>query len=406
MVNSMKKLGQNQESIQAANKALLLELLRSEGECSRADLAKMSGLQPTTVTYIVNDFIECGVVEETGLKTGTRGRRSISLKITDKKYAVLGIRITRKGFSAGIFTLNGNPVKTAAFNYPERSSAEELVEYISKSANKMISQVKEYEIIRAGIAVPGPYNINESKIMLMTGSVDWSTINLKATFAEKLNVGATVIHDASAGALSLYWTSKKIQRSDTLLYVSVGQGVGGGILMEQEILNGSRGYAGEMGHMTIDRNGIPCECGNKGCLEKYSSSMALVNAVNEELGTSLSFREISELIRKEDETALKHFDNACEALAIGTVSMVNCLDPDKIIFGDEMAKIKPDRFLDNIRKGVTRQSLPTIHGNLDLMVADSAVDAELSGAGMAAIRHIYRDFASYFESSSDKGESL
>lgn len=396
----MKKLGQNQESIQAANKALLLELLRSAGQCSRADLAKLSGLQPTTVTYIVNDFIACGVVEETGLVAGTRGRRSISLKITDRTFAVLGIRITRRGFSVGIFTLNGNPVETAAHAYPESTSAEELVEYISASANAMIAKATAYTVIRAGIAVPGPYNIAESRIILMTGSVDWSTINLKETFAQNLNMGVSVIHDASAGALSLYWTCDKVDRSDTLLYVSVGQGVGGGILMKQEILNGSRGYAGEMGHMTIDRNGIPCECGNRGCLEKYSSSLALLKAISQEKGTQLTFSQVAQLVQAEDPVALKYFDRACEALAVGTVNMVNCLDPDIIVFGDQVAKINPTRFLAKIRSGVVQQSLPMIHSNLRLMVADSVIDAELSGAGVAAIRYIYQHFSSYFSANS------
>lgn len=392
----MRNLGQNQESIQASNRALLLELLRSEGECSRADLAKLSGLQPATVTYIVNDFILRGIMEETGLKSGARGRRSISLRITDQHYAVLAIRITRTGFSAGIFTLNGRSIQTADYPYPSTSSAEELVEYISGTANTMVAQAQDYAVIRAGIAVPGPYNVHKSNIVLMTGSVDWSTINLKEAFTRNLHMGVSVLHDASAGALSFYWTRREVHRSDTLLYISVGQGVGGGILMKQEILEGSRGYAGEIGHMTIDRSGIPCECGSRGCLEKYSSSLALTDAVNKEKGMSLSFSEVSQLIQEGDPCALRHFDAACDALAIGTVSMLNCLDPDKIIFGDQVAKIAPQRFLDNIRRGVSARTLPLIQQNLDIIVDDSQIDAELSGAGVAAIRHIYRNFTAFF----------
>lgn len=392
------KKGQNQESIQSSNKALLLELLRSEGECSRADLARLSGLQPTTVTYIVNDFISCGIVEETGLVAGARGRRSISIKITDGKYAVLGIRITRKGFSMGIFNLNGTAIQTAAYPYPQSSSAEELVDYISAISCGMIAQIHDYQVIRAGVAVPGPYNIAEGTILLMTGSVDWSTINLKETFREKLGIGVSVIHDGSAGALSLYWTSKRVSRADHLVYVSVGQGVGCGILMNEEIVTGSRGYAGEMGHMSIDREGIPCQCGNRGCLEQYSSSRALTRSVNEALGTDYSFDKIAELIRQGDKMAVKYYDGVCDALAVGAVNMLNCFDPDKIVFGDEVARILPSRFIEKIREGVKKRTLSAIYDDLDLMVADSDIDPELSGAGVAAIRHVYRNFASYFES--------
>ena len=141
---SYDKLGQNQESIQASNKALLLELIRSEKNCSRAMLSKISGLQSTTVTYIVNDFIQKGIIEETGLISGIRGRRSIGISITDRDYAVLGIRIARQGFSLGIYTLNGRRIAEEDYSYPQEISGLEIVTFACDKAKILIGKTQKY----------------------------------------------------------------------------------------------------------------------------------------------------------------------------------------------------------------------------------------------------------------------
>ena len=96
---SVAKTGMNQTSIQDSNRELLLNLLRSEGECARITLAKLSGLKQATVTNIINDFIRWGIVKEVGFLTGEKGRRSIGISLNKEEYGVIGIRITRKNYS-------------------------------------------------------------------------------------------------------------------------------------------------------------------------------------------------------------------------------------------------------------------------------------------------------------------
>lgn len=390
------KLGQNQESIQASNKALLLELIREEGNCSRAFLAKKTGLQPTTVTYIINDFIKCGLVEETGLIAGSRGRRSIGIKITDKKYAVLSIRLARTGFCVGTFTLSGKPIKIEEHSYANGASVEDLINMVTEKALAIKKATKGYQVMNAGIAVPGPYNYIEGRILLMTGSVDWSNINLPQTFSEKLSMNVVCIHDASAGALYENWNNPSKGRNNAILYVSVGQGVGGGLLYSGKSMNGSRGYAGEIGHMTIEKDGIPCQCGNRGCLERYTSSLSLEGFISKKKGREVSFKEFKDLLSHGDKDAIECFDDVCDAMATGMVNVFNCFDPEKIIFGDEVSKILPDKFLEKVKAGMSKRILPSLLGNLDMMVVADDVNAELYGAGVAAIQEIYSNYQHYF----------
>ncbi len=390
------KLGQNQESIQASNKALLLELIRSEKNCSRATLSKISGLQPTTVTYIVNDFIQKGIIEETGLISGKRGRRSIEISITDKNYAVLGIRIARQGFSLGVYTLNGHKILEKDYTYPGELSGAEIVAFTSNKAEELIGQAEGYRILTAGIAVPGPFNTASNRIMFLTESADWGDIDIHEEFSKQLGLDVVCLHDANAGALSQLWMNPQVKRTDTIFYVSVGQGVGGGILMNGNIMEGSRGYAGEIGHMSIDYRGPLCKCGNHGCLENYTSSIALAKAVNKEMGSDYSFDEIVELIRKGEEIPVKHFNQVCDFLAIGMVNLFNSLDPDKIILGDQVAKILPEVMQKRIKAGIAKRTLPKMISNLEVLTINPDHNAELHGAGVAAIRSIYQNYSSYF----------
>ena len=99
--------GVNQDSIQSMNRTLIIKLLREQGVCSRANLAKLSGLKKATVTYIVNDFISWGCVREVGLMQGDKGRRSIGITLAEDSYYVIGIRLARRNFKIGLFSING-----------------------------------------------------------------------------------------------------------------------------------------------------------------------------------------------------------------------------------------------------------------------------------------------------------
>ena len=101
-------LGYNQEKIQGMNRTLVLNLLRKGGICSRTQLAKESGLKQATITNIVNDFIEWGIVKETGFLTGDKGRRSIGISMDQSTFGILAVRLARRGFSIGVFDMCGN----------------------------------------------------------------------------------------------------------------------------------------------------------------------------------------------------------------------------------------------------------------------------------------------------------
>lgn len=390
--------GLNQESTQSANRALLLEMICKEGVCSRAVLSQRSSLKQSTVTYIINDFIKWGLVTETGLIPGSKGRRSIGIAIDKSQYAVLGVRIARTSFCVGAFDMSGDCIFEKRIRHTHRNSTREILDRIVEELKVILEQLPHRVFLAIGVAVPGPFNTKEEKIVLMTETIGWSEVNIREELQKNFHLPVFLVHDANAGAWAQLWWNKTLSWDGTFVYISAGQGIGSGILIDGETLTGSVGFAGEIGHMTVVHNGLKCECGNYGCLEKYTSSIALTRMVNEARGEQepLTFEEIKEKIRLGDELCSAIFEECCSYLATGVINIINCLNPDAIVIGDDMAEIKPDVMITKILQMVRERTLPGASDHLKVIISELKHDAEFCGAAIIAIREIYKHSGEYF----------
>lgn len=391
-----RKLGQNQKTTHAKNRALILRLIQRYRRCSRASLSKEAGLQPTTVTYIVNDLIRFGVVEESGIITGEKGRRSIGIEISPSKYAVLGIRLTRRGFSLAIFNLRGELAISKDFTNKNIGNPNDSIDDLIDSVVEMV-KASASAVLCISLAVPGPFDTVNEEIVLMTGAIVWDLRRIRNNLEERLNLPVMMTHDANAGALAQLWTNPSLPTNNTIVYVSVGQGVGCGVIVNGEILQGNLGFAGEIGHMSINYDGYECSCGNRGCLERYTSSTALTSIVNSKYGLSLSFREIAEEIKEGNPDFLSEYKQCCQYLGRGIVNVINCFNPEYIILGDEITKIDPDLLVDIVSEEVKEHTLVKLRSTTNIMADKSGKDAELFGAGVVAINYVYSHIASLMD---------
>ena len=172
--------GANNENIQEMNRSLVLRLLFEMQICSRADLARASGLKQATITNIVNDLIEWGIIEECGLISGGRGRRSIGLKLSGKHYLAIGVKLSRTRISVGLFDILGNEYKVLEKDNDALSSPEDVLQTMIA----MINEVMQYstdasKILGIGLALPGPFISKEEKIILMTDFPGWEKISIR-----------------------------------------------------------------------------------------------------------------------------------------------------------------------------------------------------------------------------------
>ena len=389
------KKGTNLEAAQEINRSLTLRLIRRLKVCSRANIARETGLRQATISNIVKDLISWGFVKETGMMTGEKGRRSIGVTLNVEKYKVIGLRLTRNYYTIGSFDFFGNPYNIVDVPINILKGAKIAIESIEKSISKIMKEKSEDKIIGLGIALPGPFFRTEGRIGLMSEFPGWENINLEEEIKSISNVPVYLEHDANAGALAEWLVRPNTKIARTMIYIDAGQGIGAGIIIDGKLFRGSLGTAGEIGHMSIDYNGAECECGFKGCLEQYCSTIAIVKQAKSNLkdnpesilNKDCSLESIVEAVNKNDKYALEVFEKAAWYLSIGIANIVNCFNPDLIVIGDELIKFGP-RLLDYLKNTVKKFILPIIYKKLTIELSTFQRDPALVGASDLVIDNI------------------
>lgn len=400
-VEGMYDSGINQDNAQQMNRELVLRFLRKSGVCSRIELAKLTNLNPATITNIINDFQRIGVVEETGAISEGKGRSAMGLALSASKYSVIGIRLTRRCMLVGAFDISGKKIHSEEYNLAHKTPQAAL-DIMKTSIRKAIDEWAGREVVAIGCAVPGPFMRKEGRIAMMTSTVNWQSINIKRELEKEFELPIFMEHDANAGALAYYWNNGEgSELNQSIVYLAVGEGVGGGIIDNGKLLMGKRGLAGEIGHMSIDAHGRYCECGNRGCLETYCSSISFTREIKRKVrGGNYSIvkenstlAEITEAIHKGDRLSVDEYRYACECLAVGVVNIINILDPDKIVLDDEFVSVDQGILRKSLEHIIDQSILHLVNQKIELIIGDGTQETMLQGAAYVAVEGAMRIFA-------------
>ncbi len=385
--------GINQEIIQDINRTLLLRYLRKEGMCSRVHLSNLTGLKQATVTNIMKDFIEWGLVKEVGFLSGNKGRRCIGIEVNNDCYRVIGVRLARKNYMVGLFDLTGKCIADSKVDIASLESSEPIfiIQSMIETVKRTVKDNAGDKILAMGVAVPGPFIQKKNRIGLITETQGWNEIDIQEEFQKAINLPVYLEHDANAGAFAYMWDLKEKYNNEILIYFAAGQGIGSGIVMEGEIYQGAIGTAGEIGHITIDFNGPKCACGNNGCLEKYTSSIEYAKAVNKELkpARQYSFKEIIALYKEGNMVCREKYRKACRLMGYGIINLINLYNPGIIIIGDEMIKVDAGVMYEEICNTVRSGIIPEIWNEVSIRMSEYQGDPMLNGAAMIAINDIF-----------------
>ena len=340
------KQGKNQDDLQKLNRSLVMRLIHKLGVCSRAELAKRSGLTKASITGITQLLIDAGVVKEVGLIDGAKGRRSIGLSLCLEHYLCIGIRLTRKDVRGGLFDVAGEIYADERRLIPENSTPKHAMALMKDIIEKLLKKGDGRKVLGIGLAVPGPVIYDEDKIVHMSAFPGWENVSIKAELFEAFGIPVLAEHDGLCFALSEWW-DRDSQDYRLMVCVLAGQGVGAGLVDGGRPIRGALGCAGEMGHMSLDVHGPRCDCGNYGCLEKYVSTLALERRMAEALearpehplyGRAPGSREILKAVREGDALATQLFTEATTYLGYGIVNIINLLNPDIVVVTDSLAE--------------------------------------------------------------------
>lgn len=383
-------IGNNNSDLTEMNRSAIVKILQRRDVCSRADIARYTGLTQAAITKIVAVLIEMDIVSEVGSIKGSGNRRSIGLRLNADRHQVIGVKFARHMFAVGVFDISGKIYTQTETEYP----IEEDQRAVLSAMKKLIHDtLKEYEnVVAIGLAVPGPYLREEGRIAVVTQMPTWHNINFIEEFAQEFNMPVFIEHDAKAGALASWWFGEQAQPVHTLAYFLVGDGVGAGVIERGELLLGVQGAASEIGHISVDVHGPRCECGNYGCLELYCSASAMLKLARERVPECFgdgqmknhdACNAVFEAARAGNSGALEVVREIAQYIGYGCVTIINAYNPDLIIIGDSVSQ-GGDLLLPTIEQVVKERVIPELHAKVQIKISTLKVDPTLYGAAAIA----------------------
>lgn len=384
--------GSNYENIKDMNRTILIRLIKKLKTCTRAELAKRTGLTPAAITKIVNKFLEWGLVVEVGHVVGEKGRRSIGIQFNGDNYYFIGVRITRKNVLIGLFDITGNIIVEKNFTMNVDDGPHKALSTIRNKIDELLDENADKSILSIGIAVPGPYFPKEGIIDKLSGVSDWENVSLDEELRYAFRIPTVIEHDANAGALAEWWLGDNDLHGEMMVYLAVGQGIGAGIIDEGELFTGGFGTAGEIGHTSINVDGDKCICGNTGCLEMYASTTALFRDIKKSytfgedaiLEENFSLEDIVFAMNNGDEVVNSSIDKIAKYLGVGIVNSICVYSPDLIVIGDEIS-ILGSGFVDKVRRVVNENTIRRFAENVRIQHSSFDKDSAFIGSAATAI---------------------
>lgn len=399
----MKRESINQSFQKENNISVVLRALNADACRTRVKLAEKTGLTQASITKIVAQLIEWGAVSELESVGSGVGRKATLLKFNAKNYRVAAVRINRNYTNMAIYDMDGHIYDMDSCETNSNKDVRSFVDSMIQMLRALLERA-EQPVLSIGVAVPGPYNYNAGRISMMSGFPGWNEIDIKDELESAFHLPTFVDQDANCGALAEMWYSDSTENSN-LLFICADRGIGAGLILDSSIYRGRDGFAGEIGHTSINIFGPRCECGNHGCLELYGSTIALEKAYSQEIvdpsdPPSLLKRarakEILALVRAGDPAACRAYRKTVAFLCFGVVGMINALNPDTVVFADKIVN-GGNLFLEVASQTFRQYLMPEYYDRLRIKVCTLNGDPMLLGASVLAFDQMLQTPSAYFQ---------
>lgn len=392
----------SQAGVAETNRSRIMRHLYRNGVSSRAQIAKALGLTPAAITKITAQLIEAHAIEETGDLDGKKNRRSIGLAIDTAHFHVIGVKFARSLVQIGVFDLTGSQSSLTTLPYVSNDTIGETIATVHSTIEQLLHD--DPTIVAIGMAVPGPYLRNNGRTAVVSSMQGWRAINFIDEFANSFTVPVFIEQDARAGVLANSLFDPNSNGEPNLAYYLVGEGVGLGVIDHGRIINGALGTATEIGHVSIDVNGKPCDCGNIGCLERYCSTPAIhqmlidngtiVNGADSMSHTE-ACRALFALAHHGDEAALAMIRTIGTYIGYGCLIIFNTFNPHTIVIGDIVSEAGQP-LLDEIKRTVRQRAIPEIYESTTIRLTTMPTDAAVLGAAAVAINYLLDHPSDFF----------
>lgn len=325
----------SRELIRAINRSNVLNCIKTQGPISRIEIARISGLSAATVSGITAELIESGLIFEKEAGDSLGGRRPIPLALNPKGGYVVGFKLAEDHITSALTDLNAKVI--ANRNSPlSGRSIESVILALEGGVKALLADgaIHKDQLLGVGVGLAGIIDA-QNGILRHSPYFGWRNVPLREMLQMQLGVSAAVDNDVNTLTLTEQWFGMG-QGIDNFLTVTIGRGVGLGMVINGQLYRGAHGGSGEFGHTVIDPNGALCDCGKRGCLEALIADPGLIREAKQKLGVQdLTMDELLSRATKGDQKAAAIFSSAGETLARGIANLINVLNPELIIISGE-----------------------------------------------------------------------
>jgi len=387
--------------IQELNRSIILKTIRHYGPISRSEIAKRNNISPTTVTSAVRRLLRDGLVCEDGVGKSNGGRKPVLVRFSPDSRFLIGVSISNSAIKIAEMNLEAKSCKQKIFPI-YNLMGKSFIDYLLRSISQFLEEYSDLtKCVGISIVSPGIINVDKGIIYENT-KLKLENISLKEIIEKRFKLKTWLENDANAIVLAEKRFGK-YKKFKNLIYITIGDGVGAGIVINGSIFRGRNGGAGEFGHTSIDRNGIYCDCGNRGCLEHYINWPTIYSKILSfiEQGRNTVILELAKgdknlitpaifrhALKKNDQLAKEITEDIAIYLATGIVNLINLFNPDIIILGGKVA-YDNGFLLSQVNKLVRQQALSILADKLEISPTSLGNDFRIIAAAAIPLQEMF-----------------
>ncbi|WP_099361644.1 ROK family transcriptional regulator [Fredinandcohnia onubensis] len=332
---------QDQLLMKKQNKKLVLEIIKHQSPISRMEIAKVTGMSPTTITRIVNELHEQGFVKETELVTSGVGRRATLLDVSGEVLYTIGIELDKLIIKVGIVNYIGEIVAWRSELREQSEKYDITIEKVLKIINELIkvNKIPREKIIGVAVGLPGLINYKNG-IVNVSDQLKWKNVNLASDLRERLGFNVIIDNELKMKIIAENYTGRAKDCRNAVL-VGIGSGIGSAIILNGEIYRGESNNAGEIGHTVIDPTGNVCNCGKIGCLATYISEGAILSDARKVKDVDC-IEDVFDSYRNQESWAVNILDRASTYIALAISNILCVYDPEVIILSGNTIQKFPE----------------------------------------------------------------
>lgn len=322
------------ETARQINRRIALNFVRLYQPMSRADLARRSGLQRSTISSIIDQLIDEGWVTEGAIGKSPRGRRPRNLHLNVERAGIVGVELRPDTTTVGLAGIDARFM--GQLQFATASTPERFVDDLANATRELRRQHPRILCEGMGVSLPG--RVDDTGRLIFAPNLGWGQVDLTKMIEEAVGLRVKLENAANACALAELWFGRHAEHVRHIVAVTVSEGIGVGLLLNGQLVHGATSMAGEFGHVSLDDNGPPCRCGRRGCWERYGSNSAAVQYYSGNGGASDAprFEDLPRLADRGDTKAAETLERMARYLALGLSNLAVGLAPDVIAIVGEV----------------------------------------------------------------------